>query len=347
MGQQSKVIIEKARNDIADALNAKSSEVIFTSGGTESINLGLIGAALANKKRGNHIITTRAEHPAVLESLSFLKSLGFEISYLNLNESGNIILDELNDILRDNTILISVMMVNNETGCIFPVKKIAEYLENKNIMIHTDAVQALGKVKINVQELKIDLLSISAHKIYGPKGIGILYLKEGTSFQQLLYGGGQESNLRPGTENMVSIVGFAEALNQIKKKYDKYNNIVKLRNLFEEKLKKIIPDIKINGFGAKRVNTHSNIFFPFLSADAMLINLDLHGVAASTGSACSSGSFKPSHVLTAMGFADERVNKSIRFSLGLHTTENDIRRTIQIINEIYKKEQLRNQSNVR
>jgi cysteine desulfurase len=344
MGQQSKVIIEEARNEIASALNAKPREIIFTSGGTESINMALVGTALANKKKGNHIITTRAEHPAVLESIAFLKSIGFEISYLDIGETGNIIVDDLKHILRANTILVSVMMVNNETGCVFPVEKITKYLANKNIIVHTDAIQALGKLAINVEELEIDLLSISAHKIYGPKGIGILYLKDGIPLKNILYGGGQESTHRPGTENIVAIAGFAEAFKQISIKNDMYKKIANLRNFFEAELKKVIPKIEINGLKAERVITHSNIYFPFLSADTLLMNLDLHGVAASSGSACSSGSVKPSHVLKAMGFTDERINGSIRFSLGLYTSEDDIRETIKIIEKIYKREQQRKQS---
>jgi cysteine desulfurase len=333
-GQQSKLILENARLAVAGSIGAKSNEIIFTSGGTESNNLAIIGTAKANRHRGRHIITSKIEHPAVLESLKYLEDNGFQVSFVDVNKDGILDLKQLKSLIDEKTILVSLMLVNNESGCILPIKKIGEMLKNKPVVFHCDAVQGYDKLPISVDDLGVDLLTLSAHKIYGPKGCGALYIREGTNVENIIYGGAQEARRRPGTENLVAIAGFSEAIRQVSVQKNQIETIKSLRNLFEEKLKKTVPGIIINGGKGDRAVSFSNIYFPFMSADSLLINLDLKGIAVSTGSACSSGSPQPSHVLHAMGFSENHIRKSIRFSLGRDTTEQDILKTIETIRTI-------------
>ncbi len=333
-GQQSKLILEDARQAVAGSIHAKSNEITFTSGGTESNNLAIIGTAKANCHRGRHIITSKIEHPAVLESMKYLVDNGFHVSFVDVNMDGFLDLKQLMLLIDEKTILISLMFVNNESGCILPIKEIGEMLKDMPAVFHCDAVQGHDKLSISVDDLGVDLLTLSAHKIYGPKGCGALYIREGTNVENIIYGGGQEARLRPGTENLVAIAGFSEAIRQVSVHKDQLENMRSLRNLFEEKLKQTIPGIIINGEKAERAVSISNIYFPFMSAESLLINLDLQGIAVSTGSACGSGSPQPSHVLHAMGFSENHIKNSIRFSLGRYTTEQDILKTVETIRAI-------------
>ncbi len=336
-GQKSKVLIEKSRKTVAHSIGAKAGEIVFTSGGTEANNLSLIGAARANRDKGNHIITSKIEHPSVLEACKYLSENGFRISYIDVDSTGLLDLRQLEKFICKETILISMMMVNNETGCLLPINDIGQILKDKQIIFHSDAVQAFDKIDITVNELNIDLLSLSSHKIYGPKGCGALFIRQGTEIESILYGGSQEASRRPGTENLLAIAGFAEAVNQMQYHKNKRKTVRLLGDLFEEKLTDTFPNLEINGEKVPRAPGYSNIYFPFMPGDSLLMNLDLHDIAVSTGSACSSGSQKPSHVLRAMGFDGERINNSVRFSLGRDTTEEEILNTIEVLKIIYEK----------
>ena len=334
-GQQSKVILESSRKTIANSIGAKTSEIVFTSGGTEANNLALIGAAKANKNQGNHIITSKVEHPAILETCKFLSENGFRITYIDVDRNGMLDLNQLQEAICNETILISLMMVNNETGCLLPVKEVADMTKDKDLIFHSDAVQAFGKIDVDMTDLNVDLLTLSAHKIYGPKGCGALYIRQGTRIEGILYGGSQESGRRPGTENLSMIAGFAEAVNQMKKNSSSIRSLLDLSRLFEQILQDEFKDLEFNGEKTQRVSGISNVYFPFMSGDSLLMNLDLHKIAVSTGSACSSGSHKPSHVLKAMGYDDQRVNNSLRFSLGRNTTKDEILTTVEVLKKIY------------
>jgi cysteine desulfurase len=333
-GQKSRQIIESARKTIAEMIGARPGEIVFSSGGTESDNLAILGTAIANRDRGRHIITTRVEHPAVLEACRYLEKTGYEITFLEVNEDGMLSLEELDRAISDNTILISVMLVNNETGVIFPIKQIGEMIRKKNILFHCDAVQAFGKMTIDVQDLGIDLLSVSAHKIYGPKGTGALYIKSGTRLDKILYGGSQEAGRRPGTENVVAIGGFSEAVEQISVQRAERSRIRNLRDNFETRIKDLIQGISVNGQKSERIFTHSNICFPMIAGEILLMNLDIMGIAISTGSACSSGSNRPSHVLSAMKLPEDRVKNSVRITFGRFTRTDEIDMTIDQIQSI-------------
>ncbi len=335
-GQKSKVLIEKSRKTVAHSIGAKAGEIVFTSGGTEANNLSLIGAARANRDKGNHIITSKIEHPSILEACKYLSENGFRISYIDVDSTGLLDLSQLEKFICKETILISMMMVNNETGCLLPIKDIGQILKDKQIIFHSDVVQAFDKIDITVNELNIDLLSLSSHKVYGPKGCGALFIRQGTKIESILYGGSQETSRRPGTENLLAIAGFAEAVNRMQYHKNKRKTIRLLGDLFEEKLTNTFPNLEINGEEVPRAPGYSNIYFPFMPGDSLLMNLDLHDIAVSTGSACSSGSQKPSHVLQAMGFDHERINNSVRFSLGRDTTEEEISETIDVLKTIYK-----------
>ena len=333
-GQQSKVQLEHARHVIADALMAKPDEIVFTSGGTESNNMAIIGAARANRHLGNHIITTKIEHPAVLEPCHFLEQNGFRLSYLDVDRDGLPDLDQLKTLLSQDTILVSIMAVNNETGVILPLDQVRSLMDGTSALLHCDSVQAFGKTQLPAN---VDLLSFSAHKIYGPKGIGALYIRKGIRIDPILHGGSQEVRQRPGTENLPAICGFAEAVSRLQHFSVHADRIRYLRDLLEQKLLDQIPGLEINGSDAPRAGEFSNIYFPFMTGDSLLMNLDMHGIAVSSGSACSSGSRKPSHVLASMGFSSDRISKSLRFSLGRSTSEEDILKTVDIISMLFKR----------
>ncbi len=336
-GRKSRVEIETARAVVAAAVGAHSSEIVFTSGGTECNNMALIGTAMASISRGRHIITTQAEHPSVLNSLQFLQKQGFETDFLPLNPDGIPDLNELKSLLRKDTILISMMLANNETGAVFPVKIVRETIGDHPALIHTDAVQAFGRIQFNIKELNCDLLSLSAHKIYGPKGTGALFIRNGVRIDPLILGGSQEAGRRAGTENTAGIAGFAEAVRLLGKSVDEIIRITELRDYFEQKILALNPEVIVAAGSVERLCSHSNLYFPDVPGDSLLMNLDIAGVCASTGSACSSGAIEPSHVLKAMGRSDEQAAGHIRFSFGRFNTREEAKAAAKTVCEVYGK----------
>lgn len=343
LGKTSRKAVEEAREKVANILNCKPNEIYFTAGGSESDNTAIKGIARANKNKGNHIITSKIEHPAVLDSCHDLEKEGFEVSYISVDENGTIDLEELKKEIKPTTILISVMTANNEIGTIQPIKEIGEIAHEHNIYFHTDAVQAIGNIKIDVNEMNIDSLSLSGHKFYGPKGIGALYVKNGVSFNKYISGGHQERNKRAGTENVAGIVGLASAMERAYKELDEHNKkISELRDYYESSILEKIPYVKVNGNVKNRLPGNSNISFRYIEGESLLLNLDLKGICASSGSACTSGSLDPSHVLLAIGLPHEIAHGSLRISIGKYNTKEEIDYLIDSLVEIVNK--LRNMS---
>ncbi|WP_416197862.1 MAG: cysteine desulfurase NifS [Sporanaerobacter sp.] len=325
LGGQSKNAIEKAREQVATVLGAKSKEIYFTSGGSEADNWAIKGIAFANRHKGNHIITSKIEHHAVLHTCEFLERQGFRITYLDVDEYGVVDIEQLKSSITDETILISIMFANNEIGTIQPIKEIGEIAKEKGIYFHTDAVQAIGNIKIDVNELNIDLLSLSAHKFYGPKGIGALYIRQGVKLDNLIEGGAQEKNKRAGTENVPGIVGLGKAIELAYEKLDEHNK--KLISLRERLIKGVfdnIEDVRLNGHPTNRLPGNTNFCFKYIEGESLLLSLDMEGVAGSSGSACTSGSLDPSHVLLAIGLPHEIAHGSLRLTLGDFNTEEEV-----------------------
>ena len=317
--------IDDAREKVCAFLNCSPVEVIFTSCGSESDNLAIKGVALAKKSKGNHIITTRVEHPAVLNTCKYLEKEGFDVTYLNVDSEGLLSLDRLREAITPKTILITIMYVNNETGVIFPIGDIGKIAKERDITFHTDAVQAAGKLPLDVKSLNCDLLSISGHKLYAPKGVGALYAKRGVRLVPLIHGGHHERNRRGGTENVAGIAGLGRAVEVAARDMEKENErLKKLRDRLHKGLVERVPHVKLNGHPEKRVANTLNISFEFVEGESLLLNLDMLGVAASSGSACTSGSLEPSHVLLALGLTPEVSHGSVRFSMGKSNTEEDI-----------------------
>lgn len=338
IGRDAKRAIEKAREKVAYVINCKPHEVYFTSCGSESDNLAIKGFCYANRSRGNHIITSKIEHPAVLNTCRNLEGKGFKVTYLNVDENGFIDINELRRVITNQTILISIMMANNEIGTIQNVKEIGNIAHSKNIVFHTDAVQAIGNIKIDVQDMNIDMLSMSAHKFYGPKGVGALYVKKGIEFERIQDGGHQENNKRSGTENVAGIVGLGKAIEIATYNLEKYNNkLLNLREYCISELSKNITDIKINGDLTKRLPGNINISFKDCDASDILIELGRVGICASGGSACSSGSSVPSHVLMAIGLGRKWLEGTIRITLGDENTREDIDYLVENLTVIVKK----------
>lgn len=335
LGRRNKKYIEEARNVVANNVGANAKEIYFSSCGSESDNLALKGIAYANKIRGKHIITSKIEHPAILNSCKTLEKQGFDITYINVDSNGFVRLDELRNAIRNDTILISVMFANNEIGTIEPIEQIARIAKANNVYFHTDAVQAIGNIKIDVNKLGIDLLSMSAHKFYGPKGVGALYVREGVNFDRIQDGGHQEKGKRSGTENVAGIIGLAEAIKYSYNEFE-YNNkkMLTLRNYFVNKLKENFTNIKINGDLEKRLPGNINVSFPNIDASELLLKLDEFGICASAGSACSTGSSTPSHVLTSIGLSKEMVSGTLRFTLGKENTKQEIDFVLQILKKM-------------
>lgn len=337
-GNETGLAVTEARQTIADILKAKSSEIIFTASGSEGDNLAIRGIAKAYKHRGKHIITSTIEHPAVKNTFIDLMEDGFEITMVPVDENGVMILDEFKKALREDTILVSVMHANNEVGTFQPVEEIGKITRERKIIFHVDAVQTMGKVEIYPEKMGIDLLSFSGHKFHAPKGIGVLYKRDGIRFAKVITGGNQEGKRRPGTSNVPYIVGLAKALKiateNMKEEWVREEN---LRNYFEDEVSKRIPEIKINGKGARRLPGTSSITFKYLEGESMLLNLSLKGIAVSSGSACSSDSLQPSHVLLAMGVPAEYAHGTLRFSLSKYTTKEEIDYTIEALVEIIGK----------
>ena len=324
-GLTAKEGLDLARERVADLIGAEPSEVYFTGCGSEADNWAIMGIADKFKDKGNHIITSSIEHPAILRTCEYLEKHGFQVTYLTPEKNGRILPETLEKAITDKTILVSVMLVNNEVGTIEPIKELAKVAKARGILFHTDAVQALGNVPIEVKDLGVDLMSMSAHKIYGPKGVGALYIKKGLRFPNHIFGGGQEMGRRAGTENMAGIVGFGKAAELAKAGLSEHiAHSENLRNRLIEKVTAEIPDTYVNGTMEHRHPGNANITFKYIEGESILLLLDACGISVSTGSACSSKSLKPSHVLTALGVPVEMIHGTVRFTVGDFTTEEDI-----------------------
>lgn len=335
LGQVARRAVEQARSTLAKLLGCQPEELYFTSGGSESNNTALKGLAAGQSRKGCHIITSKIEHPSVLASCTSLAKAGFEISYVGVNKQGIINLEELATAIRPNTILISVMLANNEIGTIQPIEEIARLAQAKGILLHTDAVQAAGTLPLNIGALGVDSLSLSGHKFYGPKGIGLLYVRKGVPFQRLIDGGHQERGRRAGTENLPGIVGLAKALAlAYENMAANSRRIRELRDYYEERIAREIPYVQFNGHPSQRLPGCSNISFRFIEGESLLLNLDLKGIAASSGSACTSGSLEPSHVLLATGLSPEIAHGSLRISIGKHNTRAQVDYLVDSLVEI-------------
>lgn len=335
LAQTSKIAVDKAREQVAKAIGAKSQEIYFTAGGSESDNWAIKGIAYKNKKKGNHIITSKIEHHAVLHTCEYLEKNGFEVTYLNVDEDGLVDLEELKNSIKDTTILISIMAANNEIGTIQPIAEIGEIAKENGVLFHTDAVQAMGSIKIDVKDMNIDLLSMSAHKIYGPKGVGALYIRRGLQIDPLISGGGQERKKRAGTENVPGIVGLGKAIELAYENLDEHNDrLIHLRDTLMEKIEANIDKIKLNGHRTKRLSNNVNFSFHYIEGESLLLSLDMVGIAASSGSACTSGALDPSHVLMSIGLGHEIAHGSLRLSLGDFNTEEQIDYVVEELKKI-------------
>ncbi|MFA7550454.1 MAG: cysteine desulfurase NifS, partial [Sedimentibacter sp.] len=331
LGRKSKEAIEKARKTLANFLNAEEKEIYFTASGSESDNWALKGVAFANLNKGkNHIITTKIEHHAILHTCEYLEKFGVETTYLDVDRYGRIDLEQLKESIRPETMLISVMFANNEIGTIQPIEEIGEIAKEHGILFHVDGVQALGSVKIDVNKQHIDLLSMSAHKIRGPKGIGGMYIRKGTRIDNFVHGGGQERGRRAGTEGVQNIVGFGKAVELASQDFNHHiERLTVLRNRLIEGIKNNIPDVVLNGHPTERLPNNVNFSYKFVEGESILLLLDMEGISASSGSACTSGSLDPSHVLLATGLDHGTAHGSIRFTISEEITEEDIDFTIE------------------
>ncbi len=335
LGRNSKKAIEDAREKVANVFKAEAKEIYFTGSGSESDNTAIKGVAYANRNKGNHIITSKIEHPAVLDTCKSLEKEGFDITYLNVDSDGIIDINQLKNAITDKTILISIMFANNEIGTIEPIEEIGRIAKERKIYFHTDAVQAVGNIDIDVNKLNIDLLSLSAHKFYGPKGIGALYVRKGIRFNKFIDGGHQERNKRAGTENVASIVGLAKAIEIAYLNLEENNkHLIELRDLYISQVEEKIPYVKLNGHRQNRLPGNANISFKFIEGESLLLNLDIKGICASSGSACTSGSLDPSHVLLAIGLLHEVAHGSLRISFGIENTKEDVEFLVSELVEI-------------
>lgn len=333
-GQYAREAIEKARKTIADFINSKEKEIVFTGSGTESNNTALKGLAFFSGKEKNQIITSGIEHPSIIETCKFLEKEGFEIIYLGVDGEGLINIEELKKRITPKTLLVSIMHANNEIGTMQNIKEIGKICGEKGVLFHTDAVQTFGKIKIDVQENNIDFLSASAHKIYGPKGVGLLYIREGKYIEPLLHGGGHEFNMRSSTENVAGIAGFGKAVEICQEKMEtESKKISKLRDYLIKELLKI-PGTRLNGSASQRIYNNVNVSFNGLEGESMVLHLGMRGVATSTGSACSTKNLRPSHVLSAIGLDHLTAHGSLRLTLGRYTTRKDILESIKSIKEV-------------
>ncbi|MFP4697670.1 MAG: cysteine desulfurase NifS [Eubacteriales bacterium] len=338
IANKNKEAIMKSRDRVAKAINANNNEVYFTGSGTEADNWAIKGIAESYRTKGKHIITSRVEHHAVLHTCEYLEKNGYEVTYLDVDKYGMISIDDLRKAIRDDTILITIMYANNEIGTIQPINDIGAIAKENNIIFHTDAVQALGAIDIDVKASNIDLLSMSAHKIYGPKGVGALYIRKGVKIKAFIHGGAQEKRRRAGTENVPGIVGFAKALELIVENREKNNErIIKLRDRLIKEVTETVPHCHLNGHPTKRLPNNVNFSFSFIEGESLLIMLDMKGICASSGSACTSGSLDPSHVLMAIGLPHETAHGSLRITLGEDSTEEDIDYLIEVLSPIVKR----------
>ncbi|WP_031515600.1 cysteine desulfurase NifS [Desulfofalx alkaliphila] len=327
-GRKVKQALEEAREQVAKAIGASHvGEIAFTSGGTEAANMALRGAALANKQKGNHIITTAVEHHCVLTTCEYLAKEGFELTVLPVDQYGMVSVEDVANAITDKTILVSVMHANNEVGTIMPIAEIGKMLreQDRKIIFHTDAVQSIGKLPVNVDDLNVDLLTLSGHKIYGPKGIGAMYIRRGTWWQPILYGGGQERRRRPGTENAPGAIGLGKAIEiAVSNREENAEKLTKLGSKLVDRVLNSLPNVRLNGHPTMRLPGHASFCIEFIEGESMLLSLDMQGIAISSGSACTSGSLEPSHVLLAMGIPHEMAHGSLRISMGKYNTEEDV-----------------------
>lgn len=343
ISRENRMAIDKARTQVAKALNCDVNEVYFTGGGSEADNWAIKGIASAHKNKGNHIITTKVEHHAVLHTCEYLEKHGFEVTYLDVDDKGFINLEDLKNAITDKTILVSIMFANNEIGTIEPIKEIGEICRERKVFFHTDAVQAVGNVAIDVKDMNIDLLSLAGHKIYGPKGIGVLYIRKGIKIDNLIHGGSQERNRRAGTENIPAVVGLGKAIELATDNLEEHRGkMIALRDKLIDGLLKV-PYTRLNGpAGDKRLPGNVNVCFEFIEGESILLSLDFKGICASSGSACTSGSLDPSHVLLAIGLPHEIAHGSLRLTLGEGSKEEDVDYVLEVVPPII--ERLRNMS---
>jgi len=337
-GQESEGFVEEARERIARCINAASEEIVFTSGGTEADNFAVKGVSFAKEDEGNHIITTSIEHHAVMEACKFLERRGFKITYLPVDRHGMVNPDDIKEAITNKTILISVMHANNEVGTIEPIAEIGKAAQELGICFHSDAVQTVGQIPVDVNELEVDLLSMSAHKLYGPKGIGALYVRKGTKLTSFMHGGDQERGWRAGTENVPGIVGFAKAMElACQGMSEEMQRLTYLRDRLIRGILAKIDHSRLNGHPTRRLPNNVNVIIDFTEGETLLLNLDLEGICASTGSACSSSNLEPSHVLVAMGIPREQTHSSLRLTLGKWTVEEDIENVLEVLPRIVTK----------
>lgn len=344
ISRETKMAVDNARAQVAKAINCDPNEVYFTGGGSEADNWAIKGIATAHMKKGNHIITTKIEHHAVLHTCEFLEKFGFEVTYLDVNEEGFVDLKQLEEAITDKTILVSIMFANNEIGTIQPIKEIGALCREKKVLFHTDAVQAVGSVPVDVKEMNIDLLSLAGHKLYGPKGIGALYIRRGVRIDNLIHGGGQERGRRAGTENIPGVVGLGKAIEIATENIEENRaRLTVLRDKLIDGILERIPYARLNGpRGDKRLPGNSNISFEFIEGESILLSLDFEGICASSGSACTSGSLDPSHVLLAIGLPHELAHGSLRLTLGDGSTEEDVDYVLEVLPGIIQR--IRNMS---
>lgn len=337
-GREARKAVDEAREKVAALINAEPNEIFFTSGGTEGDNLALKGIAYANRKKGNHIITTAIEHHAILHTCEYLEKQGFSVTYLPVDEYGMVKVEDVAKAITDKTILISVMYANNEVGTIQPIAEIGCIAREKGIYFHTDAVQVAGNYPIDVKASKIDLLTLAGHKFHGPKGVGVLYIRRGVRIEEIQHGGGHERNMRAGTENVPGIVGLGKAAELAKNEMqEKITRISGLRDRIIKEVMEKIPHTKLNGHPTQRLPGNANFSFHFVEGESLLLNLDLKGIAASSGSACTSGSLDPSHVLLAMGMTHEVAHGSLRITLGRGNTTEEVDYFLELLPEIVQR----------
>jgi cysteine desulfurase len=337
-GQEAKEALEESREIVANLIKARSEEIIFTSSATESNNLVLKGIALANKDRGNHIIISPIEHPCIMESAKWLETQGFEITRLKVDKYGLVDPEDLKKAIREDTILVSVMHANNEIGTIEPIEEIGKIFKERGVYFHTDAAQSFGKIPIDVNKMNVDLLSASSHKLYGPKGVACLFIREGTRIAPLLHGGGHEFGLRSSTVNVPAIVGFAEAARICEREMGKEaKRLTKLRDKLIKGVLEKIPNACLNGHPKRRLPNNINFSFQGVEGESLIMQLDLLGISASTGSACSSAKLEPSHVLLAIGLKPEQAHGSLRLSLGRWAKESDINYVLKVLPKVVKR----------
>jgi cysteine desulfurase len=337
-GREARKAVDLARERTAAALNASPDEIYFTSGGTEADNWAIKGVAWANKERGNHIITTSIEHHAVLHTCQYLEKMGFEVTYLPVDSYGLVYPEQVKEAITDKTILISVMFANNEIGTIEPIKEIGQIARERGIYFHTDAVQAVGHIPVDVKEMNIDLLSLSAHKFYGPKGVGALYIRKGVKLHPFIHGGAQERNRRAGTENLAGIVGLGKAIElAVANLEESSKRLTAMRDRLISGVLNTIENVRLNGHPTKRLPGNANFSFEFIEGESLLLSLDMKGIAASSGSACTSGSLDPSHVLLAIGLPHEIAHGSLRLTLGDDNTDEDIDYVLEVLPGIVQK----------